>query len=124
MYVCPICTEDPTSHSFKKIESGVFYTKPADATRYWDTEGICAHYDGVLGEVDTAWTWIFDGDGLGLKHVLEIDVGIALAKLISTKHSHNLETIHIINPSWYSRLILRLVLPFLSKKMQQTIVIH
>jgi hypothetical protein len=117
MYVCPVCSEDPSSHSFKKIRDGLFYTKPAEATRYWDRDGICAHYDGVLNEVEGEWSWIFDAEGFTLKHILEVDVAISLAQLITTKYSHNLKKISIINPNWYVKVIMSLIFPFLSEKV-------
>jgi hypothetical protein len=43
----------------------------------------------------------FDSAGFDLKHFMQINVGIELAKLISTKFSSNLEKIKIINPTIY-----------------------
>ena len=121
MYVCPFCSEDPSSHSFKQISNGVFYTKPAEATRYWDCDSIVAHYDGVLSEFDGEWSWIFDAQGFTVKYMLETDVALGLARLITTKHSHNLKKIFIVNPNWYVRVTLSLVLPFLPEKVRSVI---
>jgi hypothetical protein len=118
MYVCPVCAVDPTSHSFKKIGEGLFYTKPAEATKYWDRDGICNHYDGTLSELDGPWSWVFDAEGFTTKHMLEVDVAIGLARLITAKHSRNLKCILIVNPTWQIRVILRLVRPFLSEKVR------
>ena len=66
---------------------------------YKDTEGILTHYEGVLSEIpeDKDWIWIFDSFDFTLKHYLQIDVGIGLAKLITNKFSHNLKKIIISN---------------------------
>ena len=97
-HICKICHEDSTSHSFSKLCEikgvSVFYTKPADATKYTDTEGILAHYDNMLKHNgDKPWTWIFDSNGFGMKHALEINTGIGIAKLITSKYSKNLQKI-------------------------------
>lgn len=115
MYKCPACERDPTSHSLKQIASGVFYTKPAEATKYMDTDGILKHYDGVLGDHQGQWTWIFDADGFSMKHIIEVDVAIGLARLITQKYSANLEKIQIINPTWMVTMTMHIVRPFLSK---------
>jgi hypothetical protein len=125
-FVCKDCEKDSSSHSFKNIgtnEKGVtfFYTCPAKATKYDDADGIIIHYDGVLSENKTDWTWVFDGDGFSTKHLLEIEVGIKLTKLITQKYSHNLKKIIVINPSWNIKLILELLYPFLNKYIRSKI---
>lgn len=124
-FECEDCKKDPTSHSLKNlgIKDGVtyFYTCPAKATKYYDTDGIIKHYDGVLSENKTDWIWIFDGDGFNTKHLLEINVGIKLTQLISQKYSESLKKIIVINPSWNIKLVLDLLYPFLSNYLKQKI---
>ena len=125
---CPICARDPTSHSLKKIgmldeDTVIMYTKPADASRYWDRDGIIVHYDNVLSKIEKKWMWIFDADGFSYKHMIEIDVATSLARLISSKYSESLQKIIIINPSFVVTIMLNIVKPFLSKKIQSLIVI-
>jgi hypothetical protein len=122
MYICPVCAADSTSHSLKKIDDNLFYTKPSEATKYWDRDGIYNHYDGVLGEVVGPWSWVFDADGFDMKHMLEVDVAISLARLITTKYSHNLNYILILNPSWKVKVILKIVMPFLNEKIRSLII--
>jgi hypothetical protein len=124
--ICKTCHEDSTSHSFSKLcELGgvsVFYTKPADATKYTDREGILAHYDNMLNSNgDKPWTWIFDSDGFGMKHALEINTGIGIAKLITSKYSTNLQKIIVKNPTWHIKLMYTCVSPFLSKKVNSMV---
>lgn len=123
---CPICAIDPTSHSLKRLENLedgaiVMYTKPADATRYWDRDGILFHYDNALSQISGDWIWIFDAEGFSAKHMFEIDVATSLARLISTKHSKHLRKIIIKNPSPIVELVVIIVKPFLNKKMRSLI---
>jgi hypothetical protein len=50
-----------------------------------------------------------------------MEVGIQLAKLISSKFSNNLEKIIIINPSNYISFTYEIIKPFLNKKMKSII---
>lgn len=124
-YTCRICENDPSSHSFKnmglKDDIIYYYTCPAKATKYYDTDGIIEHYDGVLSENNNKWIWVFDGEGFSMKHLLEINVGIQLAKLITNKFSHNLVNIVIINPTWHIKTVIELIYPFLNNHMKSII---
>jgi hypothetical protein len=125
-HICKTCHEDSTSHSFSKLCEikgvSVFYTKPANATKYTDTEGILAHYDNMLKyNGDKQWTWIFDSDGFGMKHALEVRTGIGIAKLITSKYSKNLQKIIVKNPTWHIKLMYTFVSPFLSTKVNSMV---
>jgi hypothetical protein len=124
MYECAVCAQDPTSHSLRQVAPGVFYTKPAEATKYWDVDGILEHYDGVLGTHEGSWIWIFDAEGFSMKHLFEVDVAIGIARLITQKYSTYLEEIQIINPSWIVNMTLHIVRPFLSKHVVDLIHVH
>ena len=123
---CPVCAEDPTSHSFKQIETlpdgtVIMYTKPAEASKYWDRDGILFHYDQKLSTVGD-WVWVFDAEGFSFEHMLEVDVAISLAKLISSKYSQTLKKIMIINPSFMVQIMITIVTPFLNKHIRSLIV--
>lgn len=94
------------------------YTKPADASRYWDRDGIVLHYDIVLSQIEGNWVWIFDADGFSIKHMMEVEVATSLARLISSKYSERLQKIVITNPSPIIELIIIVVLPFLNSKLR------
>jgi hypothetical protein len=115
-YTCKVCEDDPSSHSFKNIGTinniTYYYTCPAKATKYNDVVGITQHYDGVLSENNNQWIWVFDCKKFTTKHLLEVNVGIELAKLISTKFSSSLTSILIINPTWHILVVMKLVTPF------------
>jgi hypothetical protein len=128
-YFCPLCKLDPMNHSFKKIFEKdnciYFYTKPSDAKLYFDKTGIINHYEGMLNETinnHCKWIWIFDSCGFGLKHSLQTDVAIGLAKLISSKFSENLEKIVIINSNTYIWSIYKIIYPFLNYKIKSIVI--
>lgn len=124
--ICRTCTMDPTSHSFKKLseKNGVvlYYTNPSKAKLYQDKDGILEHYTNALNSVgDNKWSWIFDSEGFDLKHALEVQTGIGIAKLITSKYGKNLEEIKIINPTWHIKTMLTAVWPFLNDTTKQKI---
>ena len=126
-YNCPLCVVDPYNHSLKKLgmreNTYIYYTCPSKAKMYNDTEGILNHYDGVLSEIpeDKDWIWIFDSFDFGLKHFIQIDIGIGLAKLITNKFSHNLKKIIIINPTFYISSTYNIVRIFLSERIRDIV---
>jgi hypothetical protein len=126
-YICPLCAVDPLSHSlnevFVKDKLKYYYTCPSKAKLYYDSKSIINHYEGVLSEIpeNMSWIWIFDGSDFNFNHFLQMEVGIQLAKLISSKFSNNLEKIIIINPSNYISFTYEIIKPFLNKKMKSII---
>ena len=126
-YICLLCLVDPLSHSlnevFEKNNVIYYYTCPSKAKMYFDTLGIINHYDGVLSEIpeNKKWIWIFDGTEFGVKHVLQIEVAIELAKLISSKFSDKLEKIIIINSNFYITSIYNIVYFFLNTKLKSIV---
>jgi hypothetical protein len=103
-----------------------YYTCPSQAILYYDATGIVNHYDGVLSEIpeNKEWVWIFDSLGFNIKHAMQTNVAIELAKLITNKFSKNLKKIIIINPTFYITLTHKLLIPFLSDKVRDIIEIN
>ncbi len=129
-YSCPLCKILPSSHSLTKMseKKGIvyYYTCPSQAILYYDATGIVNHYDGVLSEIpeNKEWVWIFDSLGFNIKHAMQTNVAIELAKLITNKFSKNLKKIIIINPTFYITLTHKLLIPFLSDKVRDIIEIN
>jgi hypothetical protein len=129
-YTCPLCKLLPSSHSLTKVlentEIIYYYTCPSQAILYYDVKGIVNHYDGVLSEMpeNKEWIWIFDSLGFSLKHAMQTNVAIELAKLISNKFSQNLKKIIIINPTFYITIIHKMIMPFLNNKVRDIIEIN
>jgi hypothetical protein len=103
-----------------------YYTCPSKAELYFDSTSIINHYDGVLSEIpeNKQWVWIFDAIEFNLKHFLHIQVGIDLAKLISSKFSKKLKKIIIINPTFYISSTYSIIQPFLNPKIKSIIEIN
>lgn len=126
-FTCPICLLDPLSHSLTKLKETedliYFYTCPSKARLYFDKDGIIKHYYGVLSEIpqNKQWVWIFDSYDFGIKHFIQFDVGIELAKLISNYFSNNLNKIIIINPTKYISYTYNLIYPFLNSKLKSLV---
>lgn len=126
-YECPLCKLIPFSHSLVKIseKKGViyYYTRPSQAILYYDVKSIINHYDGVLSEIPESkeWIWIFDSLGFSFIHAIQINVATELTKLISNKFAKNLKKIVIINPVFYIKTTLKVVMPFLNDKLKDII---
>ena len=129
-YICPLCKLIPSSHSLTKIfeKKGIiyYYTCPSQAILYYDVNGILDHYNGVLSEIpeNKEWVWIFDSLGFGFIHAFQTKVAIELAKLISNKFSKNLKKIIIINPTFYTTVTYKIIMPFLNNKLRDIIEIN
>jgi hypothetical protein len=129
-YTCPLCVLNPASHSLVEIiekeNTLYYYTCPSKAELYFDATSIINHYEGVLKEIseNKQWVWIFDAEGFNLKHFLQIQVAIELAKLISLKFSKNLKRIIIINPTFYVSSTYNVIGSFLNEKIKSIIEIN
>jgi hypothetical protein len=124
--ICEKCTMDPTSHSFRKIseKNGIltYYTNPTKAKLYTDRDGILKHYNNALELIgNNKWIWIFDSEGFDLKHAMEVQTGIGIAKLTTGKYGNNLLEIKIINPTWHIKTMLTAIWPFLNEQTKQKI---
>ena len=124
-WVCPVCAEAPGSHSLREIgmEEGcvVFYTCPAEASKYNDRDGIMAHYENTLESrvgTDTPWIWVFDCKGFTLKHLIEVNIATGVASLINTRFENNLNKIIILNSYWIVPIVLHIVKPFIGKSLR------
>lgn len=125
--MCSICKEEPGSHSFDfygKTSDDVYmyYTCPADATKYWDTQGILYHYEEVLEQNNNKkWSWIFDCRDFGIKHSLEITTAIGIIKILK-KYEESLCQIQIINANAIIKGFYSFIYPFLSKQIVDKII--
>ena len=127
--ICTACAEDPTCHSFTMLGErngvSVFYTCPANASKYNDTTGILLHYDNMLhSHHPLPWIWIFDSTDFSVKHMMEMSTGIGLARLISTKYADSLQKIYVVHPTWHIRSMYNLLYPFLSDRVRNCVVIR
>ena len=120
--LCHICTKEPNSHSFSKISEHNFYTCPAQASKYNDTQGILNHYRLHLEKHgQNPWIWIFDCKGFELKHMLELQTAYGIVSLLNEKYGTHLKKIIVINQTWHIHSILTIIMPFLNKEIQSLI---
>ena len=70
------------------------------------------------------WVWIFDSLGFGLKHAMQVNVAVELAKIISNKFSKKLKKIIIINPTFYTIMTHKMLLTFLNESVRNIIEIN
>ena len=116
--ICETCLKDPTSHSFSKLcekdKVSIFYTKPSEAKKYNDIDGILKHMDNMLTKhVSYKWAWIFDAEGFEQKHLMELTLTKSIIQLINEKYSSNLEYIHIKNSNSLIKQLFNLLGPIL-----------
>jgi len=116
--ICTKCAKDPASHSFKKVneKNGVtlYFTQPAKARQYDDTEGILSHVDSALAaNGNKKWRCIIDGAGFDVKHAMEVKTGMGLVSLLTEKYGPTMHEIKIINPTWHITGVLRLAESFM-----------
>jgi hypothetical protein len=124
--MCQICFEQPGSHSFYFLKSeeniNYYYTCPAKAIRYWDTNGIINHYDEILHlNGEKSWIWIFDSKNFGLKHTLQTGVAFGILQLLKDKYGKYLKEIQIINPSIHIKSMYTILYPFLTQELIEII---
>jgi hypothetical protein len=125
---CPICAAEPLAHSFKKVgeKRGItmFYTKPSQAKKYDDTQGILAHVSAALAQLNgKKWICIVDGDHFDAKLIGEWQTGMGLMELFFTTYLDSLIEIKIINPTIYIRTAMKVLLPLLSEEKASKITV-
>jgi hypothetical protein len=129
---CQRCVDFPYAHSFellfkaKNIETqkdvNFYYTKVSDAIRYNDTNGILLHYQNLLNmSKPDSWVWIFDCNGFGLKHSLEIKTAIGLSRIIN--QFGRVENILVINSNFFINAILKIVKVVLDTDISRKIIL-
>ena len=127
MNPCPICHIDPTSHSFHKIPSSntnihLFYSCPAKATKYFESEGVISHFRQYLEENNGhPWAYILDCEGFTLSHATQIQTSIALVDMIQNTHGKALKKVWIINHSWTIKILLNTMWSMLSDDLKRLI---
>jgi hypothetical protein len=116
--MCISCDIDPKSHSFFKIATEgtvqIFYSCPAEATKYFDKESVELHCREKLQEKggENKWIFIFDGTGYTLRHALAIGVSLSFLRVIK-EYSDTLIEIRILNTSSYVSTMLTIMKPFI-----------
>lgn len=115
---CPYCqTYGANTHSFSEIArtprfGRIIYTCISKAEDYSNKNAIVTHITNTLdAEPMIGWSWIFDCRDLKMKHTLQLDIAVALSRLISGKYAERLQMIIILNPTAGVDTIVKHVLP-------------
>jgi hypothetical protein len=89
---------------------------------YWDTEGILKHYEEVLEQNgEHPWIWLFDGEGFGFLHSMQIATALGLVNLLKNKYGKCLMEIRITHPTVYIKSLYGVIYPFLDEKIDSII---
>ena len=125
--LCLLCAADPLDHSFYKINSvnpkiTLFYSCPAESSRYFEREGVINHFDIELTNNQyRPWAWMIDCKGFSWKHATEIKSILSLADLIKEKYANELKKIWIINSNIVIKVVFNMLLPFIPNNIKNVI---
>lgn len=119
--MCKRCNETPGFHSFEFIAdvSGIhfFYCFPAH-----NKESVKTHED-MINFVshfpkDKRWSLLFHAKGYGLSHMMPLPLALEMGKIVQTEHRMNLQTIYIVQGSWFMKFLCLCIFPFLRSDMR------
>jgi len=128
---CPTCVREPNAHSVylrgsftdaSGQEVPIVYTQPSEAEKYWEHHEINQHFVELVRTLHPRpWAWVFNAEGLSLKHMVDPRPGIKLAVSISNEFKDSLHTIFIMNANMVLRTSLSMVKPFLNSTVASKI---
>ena len=126
--ICEICATDHMAHSFKKVAEKrgtiVYYSKPSQAKRYDDTEGILAHIDKTMALYQgKKWVCIIDCDGFDAKYTLEIKTGMGIVDLLMNKYVDTMVEVKVINPTIYVSGLMKVLTTMVSEEKTSKITV-
>jgi hypothetical protein len=124
--ICAACAKDPNTHSFKKVSEkngiALYYTQPAKASKYDDTEGILSHVDNALrANGSKPWRCVIDGTGFDMRHATEVQTGMGLVALLTEKYGTTLQHVTIINPTWHILGVIKITFAFVDESIKAKI---
>jgi hypothetical protein len=128
VHSCPVCIMEPLSHSFTLYQNiehiNIYYSRPSSIADR-NTEGMMNHIHGMLSEnADMKWVWVVDFTGFSLKDMLYVGMYIKLVQMIcdDTQGTY-LRKIVIINHNFFTNSLLKIMYPFVSKRMRDVVMI-
>lgn len=127
--MCATCAADPRAHSvyirgsfFDGVEIPIVYTQPSEAEKYWEHGEINEHFVNLIRTIHPRpWAWVFNAEGLALKHTLDPRAGIKMAMAITSEFSESLHSIYILNANAVLRTSMAMLRPFLSASVSNKI---
>jgi hypothetical protein len=129
--LCATCAADPKAHSVylrgsfldeRGEEVPIVYTQPSEAEKYWEHTEINDHFVNLIRTIHPRpWAWVFNAEGLALKHTLDPRAGIKMAMAITREFSESLHSIYIMNANTVLRASMAMLRPFLSSTVSNKI---
>jgi len=129
--MCEACAVDPQTHSFDPIcikhigskSIHTFYTSSKTTKDCANTEGICRHFDVMLGKIGKEpWMWVIDCKYLSSKHMIHVKTWITVMRRMSETHGLTLEYIYLINAGPIIKTIIAAFTPFMTKEFVNCII--
>lgn len=125
---CPLCSVDPTSHSFEAIgHSGqvkIFYTNPAKATSNEPAKeklvNIQHHLRAIAG---SPWIWVFDFADATMKDYMGLEFSRMVAEVLDKEHGQSLQKILIVNTGSIVMGLLKVALATLKGRTIQKVLV-
>ena len=125
-FKCPICDENPNSHSFERIDQiddvTIFYSCPGKIVNE-ESNSVVKHYQDTLDKYMTEkWTWIIDSKSYKLKQSLHTNSAMKIIRLISRpEYLDKLQNIIIVKANKQFKTIINILWLFLSKNIKEKI---
>ena len=130
--ICAVCASNPGAHSvyvrgsFPDPQTGeeipIVYTQPSEAEMYYQHNEINTHFVNLVRTLHPRpWAWVFNAEGLGMKHMIDPRPGIKLAVSISSEFQDSLHSIYIMNANMVLRTSMAMLKPFLSSNISSKI---
>lgn len=94
----------------------IFYTSLARCRDIPSKDIIISNIRSHLEDVTASerWVWIFDGNGVGVKHTVHFPIAVALARMIQAHFSENLQHVYILNPGSAVEGVITQIVPMFS----------
>lgn len=119
---CTRCAEHANFHSFKKVGTttkghSIYYSKPYLGIEKQFLETSIPNYIAHMDQAATStWIYIFDAEGLERLEMPNIMVLRRFYKIVQERYRPTLMKIYIIHLNWKTKLLLSMLLPFVSKE--------
>lgn len=99
---CPLCSVDPTAHSFEYLGGTgsvkVYYTNPAKATSTEPVQEKIINIQHHLRAIGGApWIWVFDFADATMKDYMGLDFSRMVTDVLDKEHGQSLQKIILVN---------------------------
>lgn len=124
--VCYECSYTPNYHSFHLLneteDQYYFYSCPSETQKYNDPDGFIKHVKLEIDDINKQWTWIFNAEFFGLKHVRCKTLHTQLMYLLADYSDISLKNIIIINQNMTFKTYLRACWYYIPEHLRKKII--